>query len=102
MSLSWRPGMQCVCINDDWSRFAHANRQLPSNHPVKGRVYDVIELDLYRNRLYLVLLQIDKMHCWLADHFRPVKPTDISKLKALLAPIPKPTIVGVDEDIFAT
>lgn len=89
MSYIWRPGMRCVCIADDWSRFSDKGLPLPSNHPIKNHVYDIVEIgDLHPHGLHFVLLQCHPNFWWQAKWFRPVKETSIDIFTTMLNPLP--------------
>lgn len=83
MSFIWEPGVQCVCINDEWPPRGSDGSPLPNPYPIKGQVYDVVRVLRPRHYVYLTFLQI-KTHMWRSDHFRPVKKTNIDQFKRLV------------------
>jgi hypothetical protein len=92
-------GQMVVCIKDGWSRGDPIEESL--FFPVKGRIYTIrtIEKSLCKCGLSLRFEEIVNppllflegiVECdFAADRFRPVRKTDISALRDLVAPRPK-------------
>jgi hypothetical protein len=92
-------GQQVVCINDSWY-------PVPENVAVRGGVYTIRGCRTYWNRGWLVFEELvnpqqptllggmNEPH-FIADHFRPVKKTNIEVFTKLTAPAPTKELENV-------
>lgn len=80
-----RPGQMVECIDDQWVGQGGVAPPIPL--PVCGCVYTIADLTLYRGGVFLHLEPFGAEIWFHAPHFRPVRPTSIEPLRALLAPL---------------
>lgn len=85
--------MRVYCVDDDWREIDPVC--IPKTYPVKGCVYTVTMGKVIQEETFYRLAEIDGRfeinltetyyldgeHIWNADHFRPVRETDIEELR---------------------
>lgn len=90
--MVWLAGMRAVCI-DTRFRYGAGAGLPPFGFAVLGSVYTVVEVNDYKydhpRGTFLVLLELGDDDEWEAEHFRPVKNTDISIFHQMLVPSPR-------------
>jgi hypothetical protein len=98
------PGVQCVCINDDFGSWNVKHLSLPIRQPMISEVLTVSRVKTIEGVVALTFEEIDEYQCdtdgaslisgkifWFASCFRPLikRRTDISIFKAMLTPAGK-------------
>lgn len=104
MSYDWaKPGVQCVCINDDWEHISVDGYSVPIRVPMLNEVLTIAGVRLVGDRLFLWFDEITKRQCdgplfgdiaYNVICFRPLlkRPTDIGVFKQMLLPAPGKTV----------
>lgn len=88
MSYIWQPGVECVCINDDWPPCDEHGIPGPSSKPIKGNIYTVTRVVFRRSgRCGLMFPQWSHL-AWHSAKFRPVKKTSIEVFNQILLTAP--------------
>ena len=86
-----KPGMQVICIEDDWWIQCPIEYPLTAP-PVRGQIYTIRDIILFPPPFIGLRFEelingpgpAGKEYSFTSSKFRPVKPTDISSLRALL------------------
>lgn len=93
-----KPGVQCVCINDDWGGFILGEHQVPVRLPMLNEVLTIVGVSRSDNGVFLWFEEIPTIQAdgpliadgirWHVSHFRPLikRKTDISIFTAMLTP----------------
>ncbi|WP_371346052.1 hypothetical protein [Ancylobacter sp. IITR112] len=82
---AFRAGQMVECVDDGWVGKGGVAPPIPL--PVSGCVYTIADLTLFRGGVFLHLEPFGPEIWFLSAHFRPVRPTTIEPLRALLAPL---------------
>lgn len=95
--MHWaKPGVQCVCINDQWVYLGNSDIPLPPRVPVLREKLTVSVVSQYADIIVVQFEEIDGQDdSWFdADHFRPLvkRATDISIFTDMLTPAPNDVV----------
>ncbi|UOK72993.1 hypothetical protein [Ancylobacter polymorphus] len=82
---AFRAGQMVECVDDGWVRAGQDAPPIPL--PVSGCVYTIADLKPFGGGVFLHLEPFGPEIWFLSAHFRPVRPTSIEPLRALLAPL---------------
>lgn len=97
-----KPGVQCVCIDDDFGSIELGNLSLPIRQPMINEILTVSSVGITADGVVVLTFEeVDEYQCdcdganflggtfrWYASCFRPLikRPTDISIFRAMLTP----------------
>ncbi|MGG7535336.1 hypothetical protein [Rhizobium sp. 12,4] len=100
MSNWAKPGVQCICIDDEWpDQMTDGRHSVPTRVPMLNEVLTISAVRPVRDRLFLYFEEIAALQAsgplqalisWDVVCFRPLlkRPTDISIFKNMLTPAP--------------